>query len=76
MAVMVHKAKFDPEAHLHKQGWKGKGTGELSFHDFADLADDAALKAGHATRPLAVVRKKNLGGIGKDRDEAVPFWDK
>lgn len=27
MAVMVHKAKFDPEAHLHKQGWKGKGTG-------------------------------------------------
>jgi hypothetical protein len=33
MAVMVHKAKFDPEAHLHKQGWKGKGTGELEAPD-------------------------------------------
>jgi hypothetical protein len=35
----------------------------------------SALKQGHATRPLAVVQKKNLSGIGKDRDEAVPFWD-
>lgn len=34
-----------------------------------------ALKNGHATRPLAVVQKKTLSGIGKDRDEAVPFWD-
>ncbi|KAJ9115120.1 hypothetical protein QFC22_005450 [Naganishia vaughanmartiniae] len=23
----------------------------------------------------AVVQKKTLGGVGKDRDEAVPFWD-
>jgi len=34
-----------------------------------------ALKHGHATRPLPVVRKKTLSGVGKDRDGAVPFWD-
>ncbi|CAD6579149.1 MAG: hypothetical protein TREMPRED_002410 [Tremellales sp. Tagirdzhanova-0007] len=51
---------FDPAAHLSRQGWKGKGT---------------ALKIGHATRPLPVVQKKTLSGIGKDRDEAIPFWD-
>jgi nucleolar protein TMA23 len=28
------------------------------------------------TRPIAVVQKKTLSGVGKDRDEAVPFWDK
>ncbi|WWD05206.1 hypothetical protein V865_003279 [Kwoniella europaea PYCC6329] len=59
--VAVHKKpKFDPAAHLHKHGWKGKGT---------------ALKHGHAIKPLAVVQKKTLSGIGRDRDEAVPFWD-
>ncbi|WVQ96609.1 hypothetical protein IAU59_003714 [Kwoniella sp. CBS 9459] len=60
MVAMTKKPKFDPAAHLHKHGWKGKGT---------------ALKHGHSTRPLAVVQKKTLSGIGKDRDEAVPFWD-
>ncbi|ORX37064.1 hypothetical protein BD324DRAFT_624651 [Kockovaella imperatae] len=54
------KRRFDPAAHLSKQGWKGKGS---------------ALKQGHSTRPLAVVKKKTLSGIGKDRDEAIPFWD-
>ncbi|ORY31799.1 hypothetical protein BCR39DRAFT_525440 [Naematelia encephala] len=54
------KSRFDPAAHLTKQGWKGKGT---------------ALKHGHITRPIAVVQKKSLSGIGKDRDEAAPFWD-
>ncbi|GFZ50516.1 hypothetical protein JCM24511_08273 [Saitozyma sp. JCM 24511] len=53
-------SSFDPAAHLAKQGWKGKGT---------------ALKHGHAVRPLPVVQKKSLTGIGKDRDAAVPFWD-
>ncbi|WWD18791.1 hypothetical protein CI109_103246 [Kwoniella shandongensis] len=60
MVAMTKKAQFDPAAHLSKHGWQGKGT---------------ALKQGHATRPLAVVQKKTLSGIGKDRDEAVPFWD-
>ncbi|OWZ74865.1 hypothetical protein C365_06532 [Cryptococcus neoformans Bt85] len=58
--MAVIKTSFDAAKHLEKQGWKGKGT---------------ALKNGHATRPLAVVQKKTLSGIGKDRDEAVPFWD-
>ncbi|RXK36256.1 hypothetical protein M231_06459 [Tremella mesenterica] len=60
MVGTTTKQKFDPAAHLHKHGWKGKGT---------------ALKHGHATRPLAIVQKKTLSGVGKDRDEAVPFWD-
>ncbi|KAJ9104573.1 hypothetical protein QFC21_002071 [Naganishia friedmannii] len=51
---------MDTAEYLASQGWKGKGT---------------ALKHGHVTRPLAVVQKKTLGGVGKDRDEAVPFWD-
>ncbi len=34
-----------------------------------------ALKQGHATRPIPVVQKKSMSGIGKDRDEAIPFWD-
>ncbi|WVO18612.1 hypothetical protein L204_106331 [Cryptococcus depauperatus] len=58
--MAVMKTIFDPAAHLEKQGWKGRGT---------------ALKHGHATRPLPVVQKKTLSGIGKDRDAAVPFWD-
>ncbi|WWC62949.1 uncharacterized protein I303_105547 [Kwoniella dejecticola CBS 10117] len=60
MVAMSKKPKFDPAAHLHKHGWQGKGT---------------ALKHGHSVKPLAVVQKKTLSGIGKDRDEAVPFWD-
>ena len=40
-----------------------------------ELTKILALKHGHSTRPLAVVKKKTLSGIGKDRDEAVPFWD-
>ncbi|WWC71093.1 uncharacterized protein I206_105046 [Kwoniella pini CBS 10737] len=60
MVVIAKKPKFDPAAHLHKHGWKGKGT---------------ALKHGHSIKPLSVVQKKTLSGIGKDRDEAVPFWD-
>lgn len=35
-----------------------------------------ALKQGHISRPIAVVQKKTMSGVGKDRDEAVPFWDK
>jgi hypothetical protein len=61
MPIAIGSKAFDPAAHLEKQGWKGKGT---------------ALKNGHLTRPLAVVHKKCLGGVGKNRDEQVPFWDK
>ena len=71
---------FDPAAHLSRQGWKGKGTGKLSSHAVSSQIPIQALmflalKIGHATRPLPVVQKKTLSGIGKDRDEAIPFWD-
>lgn len=66
----MRRPTFDPADHLAKQGWKGKGTGE----DVAVVLIPA-LRDGHAKRPIAVVQKKTLSGIGKDRDEAIPFWD-
>lgn len=51
---------LDGHAHLVAQGWSGKGNG---------------LRHGAITKPVTVVQKKTLAGIGKDRDEAFPFWD-
>ncbi|KAJ8080466.1 hypothetical protein PM082_017299 [Marasmius tenuissimus] len=51
---------LDGQQYLVSQGWSGKGTG---------------LRAGAITRPIAVSQKKTLAGLGKDRDEAFPFWD-
>ncbi|KDR82761.1 hypothetical protein GALMADRAFT_220751 [Galerina marginata CBS 339.88] len=51
---------LDGHSYLVAQGWAGKGTG---------------LRHGAISRPLAVPQKKNLAGLGKDRDEAFPFWD-
>ncbi|KAH7885309.1 hypothetical protein F5I97DRAFT_1884406 [Phlebopus sp. FC_14] len=48
------------QSYLASYGWSGKGTG---------------LRHGAIERPLAIPPKKNLGGLGKDRDEAFPFWD-
>ncbi|KAJ2919165.1 hypothetical protein MD484_g1244, partial [Candolleomyces efflorescens] len=42
------------------QGWGGKGTG---------------LRQGAISKPITIAQKKNLAGLGKDRDEAFPFWD-
>ncbi|KAF9221673.1 hypothetical protein BS17DRAFT_757752 [Gyrodon lividus] len=47
-------------AYLTSYGWAGTGT---------------ALRRGGIDKPLAVPPKKNLAGLGKDRDEAFPFWD-
>ncbi|KAF8842131.1 hypothetical protein BDN67DRAFT_948116 [Paxillus ammoniavirescens] len=47
-------------AYLTSYGWAGTGTG---------------LRRGAIDKPLAVPPKKNLAGLGKDRDEAFPFWD-
>ena len=47
-------------SYLVSQGWSGTGTG---------------LRQGAISRPLAMPQKKNLAGLGKDRDEAFPFWD-
>ncbi|KAH9841423.1 uncharacterized protein C8Q71DRAFT_328828 [Rhodofomes roseus] len=51
---------IDGHAYLVNQGWGGKGTG---------------LRQGAISRPVAVTQKKSLAGVGKDRDEAFPFWD-
>ncbi|CDO71698.1 hypothetical protein BN946_scf184915.g42 [Trametes cinnabarina] len=51
---------LDGHTHLVKQGWSGKGSG---------------LRNGAIARPITVTQKKSLAGIGKDRDEAFPFWD-
>ncbi|KAL4251810.1 hypothetical protein ABKN59_004631 [Abortiporus biennis] len=51
---------IDGHAYLVSQGWQGKGSG---------------LRHGAISRPIAVTQKKTLAGIGKDRDEAFPFWD-
>lgn len=51
---------IDGHAYLVKQGWSGKGSG---------------LRHGAIVRPVTVAQKKTLSGVGKDRDEAFPFWD-
>ncbi|KAH9936176.1 uncharacterized protein B0H18DRAFT_926227 [Fomitopsis serialis] len=51
---------IDGHAYLVKQGWGGKGTG---------------LRQGAISRPVTIAQKKTLAGVGKDRDEAFPFWD-
>ena len=51
---------LDGHSYLVKQGWTGKGNG---------------LRHGSISRPLAIPQKRNLAGLGKDRDEAFPFWD-
>ncbi|KZT73932.1 hypothetical protein DAEQUDRAFT_754307 [Daedalea quercina L-15889] len=51
---------IDGHAYLVQQGWGGKGTG---------------LRHGAISRPVTIAQKKTLAGVGKDRDEAFPFWD-
>ncbi|TDL16226.1 hypothetical protein BD410DRAFT_643449 [Rickenella mellea] len=51
---------LDGHSYLVAQGWGGKGTG---------------LRQGSISRPLAIPQKRTLAGLGKDRDEAFPFWD-
>ena len=51
---------LDGHAYLESQGWTGKGTG---------------LRCGAISKPIAVKQKKTVSGIGKDRDDAFPFWD-
>jgi hypothetical protein len=51
---------LDGASYLAAQGWAGKGNG---------------LRLGAISRPLAIPQKKTFSGLGKDRDEAFPFWD-
>jgi hypothetical protein len=43
-------SRFDPEAHLTKQGWKGKGTGELTRATRQPRADPLVQHSSRATR--------------------------
>jgi hypothetical protein len=51
---------LDSHSYLRAQGWEGTGK---------------ALREGAISRPIAIAQKKTLAGLGKDRDEAFPFWD-
>ncbi|TCD70913.1 hypothetical protein EIP91_001222 [Steccherinum ochraceum] len=51
---------LDGHAYLVSQGWEGRGTG---------------LRQGAIAKPVTLVQKKTLSGVGKDRDDAFPFWD-
>jgi len=51
---------LDGHSYLASYGWSGKGTG---------------LRSGAIDKPLTIPPKRNLSGVGKDRDEAFPFWD-
>ncbi len=50
---------LDGHSYLVNQGWRA-GKG---------------LREGAIAKPLTIPQKKNLAGLGKDRDEAFPFWD-
>lgn len=51
---------LDGHSYLVNRGWRGVGKG---------LREDAISK------PVVIPQKKTLAGLGKDRDEAFPFWD-
>ncbi|KAF8580112.1 hypothetical protein K439DRAFT_1637240 [Ramaria rubella] len=51
---------LDSTSYLTSFGWQGKGNG---------------LRQGSVSRPLSIPQKRTLAGLGKDRDEAFPFWD-
>lgn len=49
--------------YLTKHGWEGHGKP-------LDGERGRGLK-----KPLMIPKKRNLGGIGQDRDRAVEWWD-
>ncbi|KEI37021.1 uncharacterized protein L969DRAFT_90082 [Mixia osmundae IAM 14324] len=51
---------FSPAGYLQAQGWQGAGQG---------------LQAGSRAKPITLIKKKDQSGLGKDRDEAYPWWD-
>jgi hypothetical protein len=51
---------LNTDSYLRAHGWAGTGT---------------ALRAGALARPLAPAQKRTLAGVGRDRDDAFPFWD-
>jgi hypothetical protein len=50
---------FSPSAYLISQGWEGGSKG---------------LRENSRSKPITVIKKSNQSGIGRDRDEAIPWW--
>lgn len=50
-------------SYLEEHGWEGKGVA-------LDGKQGRGLK-----KPLALPMKRNLKGLGKDRDRATEWWD-
>jgi hypothetical protein len=51
---------LDSHSYLVRRGWSGSGSG---------------LRHGSLARPLAIPVKRSLAGVGRDRDDAFPFWE-
>lgn len=51
---------LNSHSYLVDHGWQGAGN---------------ALREGAISRPVVISQKKSLAGVGKDRDEAFPFWE-
>jgi len=56
----LYHMPLNSHSYLVAQGWQGTGK---------------ALREGAISRPVVIAQKKSLAGVGKDRDEAYPFWD-
>ncbi|KAG8755125.1 hypothetical protein FRC14_004322, partial [Serendipita sp. 396] len=51
---------IDTHLYLTSRGWKGKGN---------------ALREGGLDRPVVQAQKKDLRGVGNNRDDGFQFWD-
>lgn len=51
---------FSPSGYLSSQGWSGPGSG---------------LQPGSRAKPITVIKRKDLQGLGKERDESFAWWD-
>jgi hypothetical protein len=61
--IFVPHMPLNPTSYLEGHGWQGKGVP-------LDGKQGRGLK-----KPLALPMKRNLKGLGKDRDRATEWWD-
>lgn len=54
---------FSPANYLRGLGWSGPGTSLQPDNVHARI------------KPILIPQKKTLGGVGKDRDTAYPWWE-
>lgn len=51
---------FSPSTYLASQGWSGPGSG---------------LRPDSRAKPVTVIKRKDLLGLGKERDSSFAWWD-